>query len=284
MLRGLFTRIVKLHKKGTVSLTPSDIGQKIRAMRLARGLTQKELAGNFMTRNMLSMLESGKVTPSLETLCYLSDALATDPGFFLREDKDVHAVLQDSLCADMHRLYTQGQTNQAVQLFEKNPTDRADIVLLYATCCLHLGILAYRQGALLTARMYLQKGQQQTTDAWINDCIAAYLALIDAVIEEESLQIEEKNKALPFLFSLMQQCATENGEMARACNLYRDGYYREAEKIFTNCMHDQKSTADPLCQLFLLRMLESCAVRAGDFEAAYQYLTTLNRQRLQYKK
>ena len=35
-----------------------NVGEKIRDLRLSRGMTQKELAGESVTRNMLSLIEN----------------------------------------------------------------------------------------------------------------------------------------------------------------------------------------------------------------------------------
>ena len=59
------------------------LGQKIRQTRLARGLTQKELAGEQITRNMLSQIEHGAAQPSMRTLEYLAAVLNVDAGWLL---------------------------------------------------------------------------------------------------------------------------------------------------------------------------------------------------------
>ena len=50
------------------------LGQKIRAARQERGMTQKELVGHYITRNMLSKIENDSATPSVRTLEYLAQA------------------------------------------------------------------------------------------------------------------------------------------------------------------------------------------------------------------
>ena len=42
-----------------------DLGARVRELRLKRGMTQKELAGGHITRNMLSLIESGSASPSV---------------------------------------------------------------------------------------------------------------------------------------------------------------------------------------------------------------------------
>ena len=53
-----------------------SIGSRIYEARLEANLSQRELAGEQITRNMLSLMEHGKTQPSLETLTYLAQRLA----------------------------------------------------------------------------------------------------------------------------------------------------------------------------------------------------------------
>ena len=58
------------------------MGQRILAARLAAGLSQRELAGEEITRNMLSSLEHDTANPSVATLRYLSKRLGRSVGYF----------------------------------------------------------------------------------------------------------------------------------------------------------------------------------------------------------
>lgn len=62
------------------------MGQRILAARLAAGLSQRELAGEEITRNMLSSLEHDTANPSVATLRYLAGRLGRPVGWFLGED------------------------------------------------------------------------------------------------------------------------------------------------------------------------------------------------------
>ena len=53
----------------------AELGKRLKNARLSKKMTQSEVAGNFITRNMLSLIESGNATPSMKTLEYLSEVL-----------------------------------------------------------------------------------------------------------------------------------------------------------------------------------------------------------------
>ena len=62
-----------------------ELGEKIRQARLAAGLSQRQLAGEEITRNMLSLIENGSAKPSVKTLRYLAARLDKPLGYFLEE-------------------------------------------------------------------------------------------------------------------------------------------------------------------------------------------------------
>lgn len=59
-----------------------DIGKKLKEARLAKKMTQSEVVGNFITRNMLSQIESGAAMPSVKTLEYLCGVLGISLNTF----------------------------------------------------------------------------------------------------------------------------------------------------------------------------------------------------------
>lgn len=59
------------------------LGQRIKEARLAKRMTQSEVVGNFITRNMLSQIESGSAVPSMKTLKYLAEVLELSPSILL---------------------------------------------------------------------------------------------------------------------------------------------------------------------------------------------------------
>jgi transcriptional regulator with XRE-family HTH domain len=61
------------------------IGDKIKELRLSRKLTQQEVVGDFITRNMLSKIENNAATPSVKTLEFLAAKLGVPPGSLLGE-------------------------------------------------------------------------------------------------------------------------------------------------------------------------------------------------------
>ena len=94
-----------------------NLGQRIRDVRLKKNLTQSDVVGDYMTRNMLSKIENGSATPSVRTLEYLAVSLDVPVSYFLdgedrepvdteqlREIDELARMLTDSADTDLPAL------------------------------------------------------------------------------------------------------------------------------------------------------------------------------------
>ena len=59
----------------------SGLGERLRSLRLAAGLTQTELAGERFSKEYVSQIERGKTRPTAETVAWLAERLGVDPAF-----------------------------------------------------------------------------------------------------------------------------------------------------------------------------------------------------------
>ncbi|MBQ7341271.1 MAG: helix-turn-helix domain-containing protein [Oscillospiraceae bacterium] len=74
-----------------------ELGEKLRQARLEKGLSQKALCGDIITRNMLSQIENGSANPSMETLRLLAARLELPLSWFLEDVLSSNARLMVSL-------------------------------------------------------------------------------------------------------------------------------------------------------------------------------------------
>ena len=65
-----------------------NIGEKIKKLRLEKMMTQSQLSGDQVTRNMLSLIEKGKAVPSLQTLTYIAGRLNVSTAFLLADERE----------------------------------------------------------------------------------------------------------------------------------------------------------------------------------------------------
>lgn len=73
--------------KANSSAVAQQVGRNVRRLRMERGVNLSDLAGSAgISLAMLSRLEKGDVTPSLETLVALAEALGTSAALLLKDD------------------------------------------------------------------------------------------------------------------------------------------------------------------------------------------------------
>ena len=91
-----------------------SIGEKIRELRVAKLMTQAELAGTQITRNMLSCIENGSANPSLSTVLYIAGRLNVPAGFLLAEGDD------DRIWRKMNRIDSIRRVGVGIVFFKEN--------------------------------------------------------------------------------------------------------------------------------------------------------------------
>ena len=62
-----------------------ELGQRLLQARREAGLSQRQLCGDKISRNMLSQIENGSARPSMDTLRYFAQRLGKPMGYFLEE-------------------------------------------------------------------------------------------------------------------------------------------------------------------------------------------------------
>ncbi|WP_019138519.1 MULTISPECIES: helix-turn-helix domain-containing protein [Peptoniphilus] len=66
-----------------------DIGNKIKEMRIEKGLTQEELADRSeLTKGFISQIERNLTSPSVDSLLDILEALGTNPSLFFKKDEN----------------------------------------------------------------------------------------------------------------------------------------------------------------------------------------------------
>ena len=60
-----------------------EVGDRVKSLRIAAGLTQTELAGGRFSKEYVSQIERGKTRPTAETLEWLAERLDVEPAYLL---------------------------------------------------------------------------------------------------------------------------------------------------------------------------------------------------------
>ena len=86
-----------------------QIGTKIKDLRSAKMMTQQELAGDHITRNMLSRIENGFALPSRPSLLYIADRLSVTPGYLLASEADDYHYKKMGRMPDILNTFSAGE-------------------------------------------------------------------------------------------------------------------------------------------------------------------------------
>ena len=139
-----------------------ELGEKLLRARQEAGLSQRQLCGDEITRNMLSQIEHGTARPSMATLQYLAARLGKPVSYFLEEDA---VVSPNQLCMTRAReAYDSGRFAAALDALEQyrspDPVYDREQQLLKSLTLLSLAETAITEGRFPYARELLERAAE----------------------------------------------------------------------------------------------------------------------------
>ena len=138
-------------------MNSAELGKKIKEARIARKMTQSEVVGTFITRNMLSQIESGTATPSIKTLEYLSHVLDI-PLFQLIPDQKDDSI---TVLNRAKKYLSEGSYDKILEMEEAYPPELQDeFRALFAKAGLKLAKQQLRSGVYQDAARLSQKAME----------------------------------------------------------------------------------------------------------------------------
>ena len=96
---------------------PNGVGNRVRALRVAAGLTQTALAGERFSKEYVSQIERGKTRPTEETVAWLAERLGVDSEYLLRGVASDVRVRVEAKLAQAEALSEAHRDREAVVLF-----------------------------------------------------------------------------------------------------------------------------------------------------------------------
>jgi tetratricopeptide (TPR) repeat protein len=97
----------------------NGVGKRLRELRLAKGLTQQDLAGQAYTAAYVSTIESGKRTPSSVALAYFADRLQVEPEEILTGRPPNLALKLELDVQDARMILSDGRYEEADAIFSE---------------------------------------------------------------------------------------------------------------------------------------------------------------------
>jgi tetratricopeptide (TPR) repeat protein/DNA-binding XRE family transcriptional regulator len=98
------------------------LGERVRQLRVAAGLTQTDLAGDRFSKEYVSQIERGKTRPTRETIEWLAVKLGVDPGFLERGVSADERRRVETLLARAEALTESHRYEEAVSEYENCKT------------------------------------------------------------------------------------------------------------------------------------------------------------------
>ena len=98
---------------------PRGVGERVRALRVAAGLTQTELAGERFSKEYVSQIERGKTRPTADTVAWLAERLGVDDQYLQHGvSADVRTRVEAKL-AQAEALSEAHRDREAVEAFRE---------------------------------------------------------------------------------------------------------------------------------------------------------------------
>ncbi len=139
-----------------------EFGQRIRQARLESGLSQRQLCGGVITRNMLSQIENGTARPSMDTLSYLARQLGKPISWFLEESAVTSP--NQTVMEQARRFFGAGSFDQVIAVLQDYREPDAvfdwEKEYLFIRSLLQISMQAIKEDRKPYARQLLQEAAQ----------------------------------------------------------------------------------------------------------------------------
>lgn len=275
------------------------LGEKIKKLRTAKLMTQSELAGGEITRNMLSRIEHGAAQPSLDTLKYLANKLGVPMGYLLSDGSDEQIYVKYSEIRDIKTSYLSGNhricRDMCLSSGDGGENDD-EIGLILAECTLGIAVEEFCGGHLREACEYFDLAIEACTKtvystAHVFAISAMYFKYMRSISPTlSSNQIDEND--VPIWASLGDSFCLYAGAFLSLCDNQppivlpketspyalhieairhiKDGEYRQAHDKLHDILVSDVSIPEPMLY-YIFGDLEICCKQMEDFKGAYEY-------------
>lgn len=267
------------------------IGEKIKKRRKELGLTQNAVAGDKISRNMLSLIEGGNASPSLDTLYYIAEKLKIRIEYLVSEDLSLDTFERLDTEEKISRLYHSNKYEDIVYLIDNIRQKTDFIIFLGAECSYKVAREKVRSGSLVTAKKWLSKtayySEMTSMDTTLLDAKCSLLSSILENIQSPKLNFNQEeyeskiSKVVDEEFYHYYLCDFEYNYQhpilrlhIEAKNFIKSRNYTQAILKLTEAEEKKnQENYDAFVFFGIYTDLENCYKELFDFEKAYRYAT-----------
>src|SRR5213596_1583785 len=110
------------HQRASAAQAGLRLGERLRQLRVAAGMTQTDLAGDRFSKEYVSQIERGKTRPTRETIEWLAAKLGVDAGFLERGVSADERSRVEAMLARAAALTNAHQYDDAIEELENSRT------------------------------------------------------------------------------------------------------------------------------------------------------------------
>ena len=266
------------------------IGKKLRCRRNELGLTQAEVAGNVITRNMLSLIEAGKATPSLEVLDKIAATLDVPLSYLFSRSEDSPDTRSDDRLSYAKKLFANKDYGGCINAISETDDvdDELGYMLTYSS--FYRGRDLLFAGSLVSATEHLERALSLADSSpYVVDEVLALSKLYLAVaknIQSPLLELDAEaficETAVIIDLDFFKYVVRDDGYSYK-CDIYRKHLdarglikryaYTDAIDLLLQIEAEKNTNYNAYVMFGVYSDLESCFKQIGDFENAYRYST-----------
>jgi tetratricopeptide (TPR) repeat protein len=159
------------HERASAAQASLRLGERLRQLRVAAGLTQTELAGDRFSKEYVSQIERGKTRPTGETIDWLAGRLGVDAGFLAHGVSADARGRVDSALARAYALLEARRNDEALAEFEalRPAVTATGMPELEARALSGEATVRMRNGDVREAITLLERARELTESAGFSD-------------------------------------------------------------------------------------------------------------------
>lgn len=259
-----------------------ELGERLKKARLEAGMSQRQLCGEEITRNMLSQIEHGTAKPSVSTLRYLAARLGKPTGYFLEEQ---------AVTSPNQQIMEQARNTDGEEVLEllrqyraPDPVFDRERWLLEALTCMKLAETALAEGKTGYAWSLLEQAQDagSRTPYYTRALQRQRLLLCYQVRPEKAAELKAQLPAEDGICMMLAHAALQEGN-PDSCGRLLDAvprenarwHYLRGEVYFLKKQYPQAVTCYRKAEAELPEQvcprLEICYREMEDYRMAYLY-------------
>lgn len=281
----------------------TKIGERIKNIRLQKMMTQKELCGTVITRNMLSCIENGSANPSVKTLEYIAERLNVPAGLLISGEEGGFELKKLAKIDAIRRAFNDGAYSICADLCCELEDSDDEINMILSKTYLMMAREAFDSGKLRSMCGYLDDAVSYSEKTVYKDeavlsvasCYFRFIRKISATLTSEFVsegrtwesditaigdefcrysfmldRTEQSGGEYDFVPSLTLFSDKSYEKHIMAVDLMSKERYAEALTLFKELIYGTSFFGLPILYI-ILRQAETCARYTDDYKSAYEF-------------